>query len=132
AMHWFNPVAWLAFRGLRSERELACDAAVLRHLDGHERCCYGQALLKIASQPVFPAMLSGVVGAFVKDRSLVRRIHMIADYRKPKAAENALGVLLLVVLGAFGLTNAVAKSENRANSEQLPAAAKAYPRTSTV
>ncbi len=29
ALHWFNPVAWIAFRAFRADQELACDAAVL-------------------------------------------------------------------------------------------------------
>ncbi|PTT89225.1 hypothetical protein DBR42_08280, partial [Pelomonas sp. HMWF004] len=29
ALHWWNPLAWLAARRLRADQELACDAAVL-------------------------------------------------------------------------------------------------------
>jgi len=41
AIHWFNPVAWLALFALRREREMACDAAVLDRLDAQESGDYG-------------------------------------------------------------------------------------------
>jgi beta-lactamase regulating signal transducer with metallopeptidase domain len=31
AIHWTNPLAWIALRGLRAGQEAACDDAVLRH-----------------------------------------------------------------------------------------------------
>jgi beta-lactamase regulating signal transducer with metallopeptidase domain/5-hydroxyisourate hydrolase-like protein (transthyretin family) len=109
AVHWFNPVAWLALAGLRRERELACDEAVLDHAGGCEAARYGHVLLKVADQLAAWAALPGAVGVFGKGRYLVRRIHMIADYRKPTAAGKVLGGLLLLTLAAFGLTDAAAE-----------------------
>jgi beta-lactamase regulating signal transducer with metallopeptidase domain len=46
AIHFFNPVAWMAARRLRSESELACDDFVLAQ--GIEPADYAQELLDIA------------------------------------------------------------------------------------
>jgi beta-lactamase regulating signal transducer with metallopeptidase domain/5-hydroxyisourate hydrolase-like protein (transthyretin family) len=124
AVHWFNPVAWLALVCMRRERELACDAAVLRHLGGRESGRYGHTLLKVAQQLSAPAPLPGAVGVLGKDRSLVRRIHMIATYRKPTAAGKALGALLLLALAALGLTDAVAQAPDKTSTDQTHAAVK--------
>lgn len=48
ALHWFNPVAWFAWRAFRADQELACDAAVLDGASAGERHSYGSALVKSA------------------------------------------------------------------------------------
>ncbi|WP_336959675.1 M56 family metallopeptidase [Sphingobium aquiterrae] len=49
ALHWWNPLAWIAYRAFRADQELACDADVLaRHGAAHAQA-YGRAILKAAS-----------------------------------------------------------------------------------
>lgn len=45
-VHWFNPMVWLAFRRMRTDRELACDQVALRSLPPAERADYGRTLIK--------------------------------------------------------------------------------------
>jgi beta-lactamase regulating signal transducer with metallopeptidase domain len=47
-IHWFNPLAWLAAREMRRERELACDDAVLTA--GVPPAWYAAELLAMASE----------------------------------------------------------------------------------
>lgn len=47
-VHWFNPAVWLAARIAHADRELACDAWVLRRADLHEPEQYGATLVKAA------------------------------------------------------------------------------------
>jgi 5-hydroxyisourate hydrolase-like protein (transthyretin family) len=56
--------------------------------------------------------------------SLVRRINMIATYRKPTAAGKSLGALLLFALAALGLTDAAAQAPNKTSTDQAPTAVK--------
>ncbi|MBT2185524.1 M56 family metallopeptidase [Sphingobium nicotianae] len=50
ALHWCNPIAWIAHRAFRADQEMACDADVIAAIRdqglGH---AYGRALVKCAS-----------------------------------------------------------------------------------
>ncbi|WP_254605122.1 M56 family metallopeptidase, partial [Sphingomonas bacterium] len=46
ALHWFNPVAWIAFRAFRADQELANDARVLAGRSPAERHAYARAIVK--------------------------------------------------------------------------------------
>lgn len=48
ALHWFNPIAWRAFRAFRADQELACDALVLSGRAPALRHAYGRAIVKSA------------------------------------------------------------------------------------
>jgi hypothetical protein len=48
ALHWFNPLAWLAARNMRREREVACDDAVLKA--GVRPTWYAAELLAMAGE----------------------------------------------------------------------------------
>lgn len=49
SLHWFNPVAWMAWRAFRFDQEAACDARVLRRRSGAERAAYARAIAKAAT-----------------------------------------------------------------------------------
>ncbi|MBE2287353.1 MAG: M56 family metallopeptidase, partial [Prosthecobacter sp.] len=50
ALHWFNPLLWLAFFMARADREAACDAQVLENATPQRRSEYGHALLKMVRE----------------------------------------------------------------------------------
>jgi len=86
AIHWFNPLAWLAARDMRRERELACDDAVLTA--GVPPTWYATELLAMASEalgrraPVValsmahPSEMEGRLLAMLADRP--RRMGLVA------------------------------------------------------
>lgn len=49
AFHWFNPVAWRAFRAFRTDQEMACDETVLASRGGAIRHAYARAIVKSAN-----------------------------------------------------------------------------------
>ena len=48
ALHWFNPIAWRAFRAFRADQEIANDARVLAGLSAVARHTYACAIVKSA------------------------------------------------------------------------------------
>lgn len=48
AIHWFNPLVWLAERAARIDQEMACDEWVLARGEESGRSDYGEAILRAA------------------------------------------------------------------------------------
>ncbi len=103
ALHWFNPLLWLAYVLLCRDIELACDERVVKDLSVEERADYSQALLHcsvgrrmIASCP----LAFGEVG--VKDR-----VKSVLSYKKPAFWILVVGILASVVLAVCFLTDPV-------------------------
>lgn len=105
AVHWWNPLVWLAAVLSRRDGELACDEAALDRLGDGERRAYGETLLCLAAASARPgnALLAATTMTGGK-RSLAQRLRRIA--RRPRQLVSALlaAVLLmsLTVACAFG------------------------------
>jgi TonB family protein len=103
-LYWLHPLAWLAARRLREERERACDDAVLRH--GVEPVEYAGHLLDLAR--AVPGVAS-LAPAMAESSDLEGRVRALLDRgrnRRPVgrlAAALTLGVALaaLIPLAAF-------------------------------
>lgn len=52
AMHWFNPIAYLAHRAFRRDLEAACDATLLRQCGAAVRERYARTILRCVAQPM--------------------------------------------------------------------------------
>lgn len=98
ALHWPNPLAWIAERRMRSERELACDDAVL--VAGVRGPAYAHHLVEIArglsrrARPVRAAV------AMARPSELENRVLAILDdrVRRPGPGGRRVGLLALAVL----------------------------------
>jgi len=79
ALNWFNPVAWLAFRALRDDQEMSCDAAIAAAAPPATRRDYARALVKSASRP-------GLIAACPLNHAdqLKRRLKMLNHHRKDR------------------------------------------------
>jgi beta-lactamase regulating signal transducer with metallopeptidase domain len=99
-VHWFNPAVWIAARLAHSDRELACDAWVLRRADLREPEQYGQTLIKAAQllrsrwhlPPAAITMAMSKAGLFSRVRS-IGQFHPVASWR---SAFGFIGVGLML------------------------------------
>lgn len=105
-LHWFNPVLWLAFFKIRTDREAACDAQVLSDAAPDRRRAYGHALLKVESA-FTPAPLSlGFIGLFQRGAALRHRIQSIANPHPTSPTMKLLTLALVSTLTFLGITRA--------------------------
>ena len=86
ALYWFNPLAWLAVKKARSERERACDDLVLAC--GTRGSDYADQLLEMARSlrgDRYPALLGGASLAMAHRSQLEGRLIAILDPRVPRS-----------------------------------------------
>jgi hypothetical protein len=94
AVHWFNPLAWVAARRLRAERERACDDHVLG--TGASACDYAEHLVAVARR-LRPAG-RGTLGVAMAGRSaFAERVAALLDGGRVR------GTLTGGLLARFGL-----------------------------
>ena len=101
AIHWFNPLVWIAYILLCRDIELACDEKVIRGLNQNESISYSEALLScsVNRRTVMVCPLAfGEVG--VKER-----VKNVLNYKKPAFWIVAIAVVASIVLGVCFLTN---------------------------
>lgn len=104
-LHWFNPVLWFAFRRMAADRELACDELALSRAGERENRQYGETIIKLLDSCARPEPLPGVMGILEDRDQMVRRISMIAKFRR-NPRWPVFGLLLLAALGVVSLTDA--------------------------
>ena len=97
ALHWFNPVAWRAFRAFRADQEMANDARVLAGRAPALRHAYGRAIVKSAHGGALSAACHLHTINDVKGR-----LKMLTTTRKTRA-RLVTGALCAGVLTAAGL-----------------------------
>lgn len=101
ALHWFNPIAWKAFRAFRADQEMACDALVLAGRAQALRHAYGRAIVKSAH--------GGAVSAACHLHTineLKGRLRMLSKTTKSSPTRIAAGMVGVsaLTLAALGLT----------------------------
>lgn len=99
-IHWFNPLAWLAFQLLCRDMEMSCDESAIQRMGGEKKKEYSAALLSLA---MGQRTVNGSSLAF--GEGVVRkRIANILSYRRPAFwADIFLAGFLTVVLIGLAL-----------------------------
>ncbi len=104
ALHWWNPLVWLAVRAARADCEVACDEFVMQRTASAEPSAYGASLLKVLGAAGGRTGTSAALGVFQTRKQLKRRIQMIANYRTPSRGRTLLGAALAAAVLAVATT----------------------------
>ena len=101
AVHWFNPVMWLAYILLCRDIELACDEKVIKNMSNLDKKGYSETLLacSVPRRMILACPLAfGEVG--VKER-----VKFMRQYKKPAFWIIVVSVVVCIVLAVGCLTN---------------------------
>jgi len=124
SVHWFNPLAWIAFLLMTKDMEMSCDEAVIRNLGYRARKEYSTTLLSVAAgrDLLRPASLAFGAG------SIKGRIRNVMNFRKPASWIVVISILLVAgfSIGLFlnpGKPADASSSEPQATSSESAAPA---------
>ncbi len=92
ALHWFNPLVWIAYILLCKDIEMACDERVVQFMELPERKEYSAALLNCSTNQIHFAASPVAFG----EVSVKSRITSILNYRKPSFWVGLLSVIAIV------------------------------------
>ncbi len=111
ALYWFNPLVWLAWRRMQTEREQACDDLVLA--SGTKASAYAEQLLHIASE--MPATrFSAAAIAMARPSRLEGRLLAILDVRRNRRTLTWSAVALAMLLvGTVAVPLAMVRAASR-------------------
>ena len=93
-LHWFNPLAWVAFRLMGLDMEMSCDELVLKNLGGEIKRNYSMSLLSIAADR---RVLRSAPLAF-GENGVEKRVKNVLKSRKSSRIAVALAVAFVTVL----------------------------------
>ena len=120
ALHWYNPLVWLAVGLSKQDGELACDEGAVVRLGEGERIPYGRTLVDmVAARSLRPRDLLSCSTAMTGGEKSVKA-RVLALVKKPETVKTALFAVIAVITLAsvfvFGGRNSA-----QAYSEELTA-----------
>ena len=132
AVHWWNPLVWLAVVLSRRDCELACDEGALKRLGDGERVAYGRTLLVLLTVKPRPGdLLTCATTMTSGQKSVFDRVTRIAHAPKRWlwAAVVAVLAAALACVCAFGSTRSEPDADPAAPSPEpfVPASASPGP-----
>ncbi|MDR0293000.1 MAG: M56 family metallopeptidase [Oscillospiraceae bacterium] len=102
-LHWFNPLAWIAFLLMGADMEMSCDERVMKELGGGICGDYSLSLVRIATGR---RNLSGSPLAF-GEGGMKERVKRVLNFKRPSRIVIAAAVALAAVLSAGFAVNRI-------------------------
>lgn len=108
AVHWFNPLVWVAYILMCRDLELACDERVIRNMDSTEKRNYSETLLACSSPGDYISACPVAFGEI----GIKERIKRVFSYKKPKVWIVGTAILLCVMVGVCFMTDPAGTQDN--------------------
>jgi TonB family protein len=119
ALHWWNPLAWTAWREFLKERERAADDLVLNA--GARASEYAGHLLEVARTMQGPPMMAWAAAAIARRSQLEGRLLAILDSGVNRSAPSRASVLAAVLVAAAMIAPLAAVRAQDADTQAVPA-----------
>lgn len=108
AIHWFNPLVWVAFILASKDMEMSCDEAVIRKIGSDVRADYSASLLTLATGR---RIIAGTPLAF-GEGDTKGRINNLSKWKKPAVWVVLIAVVACAVLAVTVLTNPITMGDH--------------------
>jgi beta-lactamase regulating signal transducer with metallopeptidase domain len=128
AVHWFNPLVWLAGRLAREDRELACDEFVMAHTSHSGSHAYAKTLLRVLGLSRPGRSMLPAVGILETKNQIKQRIIMITKYQSTNARRLVLGAASILAVSAGLLMVNAAESGSNASTPTPAASSSGAPK----
>ena len=112
AIHWFNPLVWIAASMSRTDSELRCDDRVTQPMNPEERKSYASVLVLAAARRNAPGLGVLATGMTMTGKRLKTRVSTVMQNKKPLRWLT----ISFAILSSMCLIGAFATSETK---EQL-------------
>ena len=111
AIHWFNPLVWLAASMSRTDCELRCDDRVTAPMDEAERKNYANVLVLAAARRNMPGIGVMATGMTMTGKRLKNRVMAILQNQRPVRIFAGMFMIIAFacMIGAFA-TSEISKS----------------------
>lgn len=125
ALHWFNPLVWLAYKLFVQDMEMSCDEEVISELGANVKADYSMSLISFAAknhQPryiVVPVTFSKTVFG---RKEVKMRIKNILSYNGTSKLIATLSLVLVAAISLVCLFNATTHADAPADGQQATAA----------
>ena len=103
AVHWFNPLAWLAYKLFEQDIEMSCDESVVAGMDDALKQAYTMSIVSFAKRSNAKRYLVTPLGFSKVNFSkteVTNRVKNIINFKKGKTATAAVITAVLLVIGA--------------------------------
>ena len=101
AIHWFNPLVWLAYILLCKDIEMACDERVVQFMELEERKSYSAALINCSTNRAH----FGACPVAFGEVSVKNRVLTVLNYKKPSFWISLAGVIAIIFVAVCLVTS---------------------------
>lgn len=117
-IYWFNPIIRYGFYKMNQDCEISCDEFVIKYLGNGENLKYGSTIIKILENQCSGDRLIGTTSMLENNSGIKKRIMMISKCKGEVTMKKLiLGVFVIIVAAAIGLTNGISKTKVNSSSE---------------
>ena len=107
AIHWFNPLVWVAYILLCKDIEMACDERVVQFMELEERKSYSAALINCSTNHAHFAACPVAFG----EVSVKNRVMSVLKYKKPSFWISLAGVIAILFVAVCLVTSPTEEAE---------------------
>ena len=107
AIHWFNPLVWVAYILLCKDIEMACDERVVQFMELEERKSYSAALINCSTNHAHFAACPVAFG----EVSVKNRVISVLRYKKPSFWISLAGVIAILFVAVCLVTSPTEEPE---------------------